>query len=474
MRLSAVFFTLGLFLLVLALAMVIPCLAAYAVGETEIGFAFFGAAIFTTFVGGGLVLSLTGPTRRSGVREAVILLVLAWTVLPLFAMIPMLASGWPGEFLPAFFEAVSALTTSGATQYQDGSGAPSSIILWRSILHWIGGFGGLLAAAAVLTGVAATALPVHTVIVPHLERDALLARLMPMGLVLGPAYMLLTLLIIIGLLVSGLSPFDALCLGLSAIATGGASARGAEISLYQSGFVEITVMVAVMIGAISFATHTAAMRGKINAYTKDPETLWLLGTVTVVVIALWAFGRDVDAWAGAFTALSLVTTSGYYHDGALGGLPPALVFTLVLLGGSIISTAGGIKMMRMIMLWNQSRRELSRLARPHSIAHRRVLGRPITAALLEPVWVYFVALATAITFLALMLSFALPSFEMAAGAAVAAITNTGPSFHLAFPDAPGYGEFSNLGLGTLCVGMILGRIEIIALPILLTGSFWRF
>ncbi len=474
MRLSAVFFTLGLFLLVLGGTMLIPAFAAFVEGERVLGFAFLGTILSISFVGGGLVLALRGPSRRSGVREAVMLLVLAWAVLPAFAMLPAYAAGWPGDLMSAYFEAVSALTTTGASQYQEASGAPAAILLWRSLLHWIGGFGGLLAAAAVLTGVMPTALPVQTVIVPQLEREALLARLLPMGRVLGPAYVLLTLGIIVFLMLSGLDAFDALCLGLSAIATGGTSAQGAEISLYGLAPVELVVVIAMMIGAISFATHTTALRGKINAYAKDPEAVWLMGVVGAAVLALWAFESTMDAWPAAFQTLSLVTTSGYIHEGAIGGLPPALIFTLVLLGGSIVSTAGGIKMMRLILLWRQSRRELSRLARPHSISHARIHGRPVTAAMLEPVWVYFIALVTAIMFLALILSLSLPSFEMAAGAAVAMLSNTGPAFHLAFPEAQGYGEFSPLALAAMSVGMILGRIEILALPILLTGSFWRF
>ena len=144
MRLSAVFFTLGLFLLILAGAMVIPALAAFAEGERALAVNFLGTALSASFAGGGLVLALSGPRRRSGVREAVMLLILAWAVLPAFAMLPAYASGWPGTLMQAYFEAVSALTTTGASQYQQASGAPNAILLWRSLLHWIGGFGGVL------------------------------------------------------------------------------------------------------------------------------------------------------------------------------------------------------------------------------------------------------------------------------------------------------------------------------------------
>lgn len=474
MRLTAVFYTLGLCLLVLGVAMVVPVPVALGEGEPELAWIFLGSALATGFAGGCLVIALQGERRGSGVREAILLLVLAWSVLPLFAMLPLLLTNHPGSLIAAYFETVSALTTTGATQYHAVPEVPISIILWRSVLHWIGGFGGLLVAAAVLTGVTPTALPVQSVIVPHLERGALLARMVPLAKVLAPAYVLLTLIIVVGLLIAGLPAFDAICLGFSVLATGGVSAQGADISVYGLGLVEAVVMFGMMLGALSFATHTTALRGKWRAYTTDPEAVWLMGIVVAAVIALLIFGLETEAWPSAFTAMALVTTSGYVHGDAIGGFPPALIFTLVLLGGSIVSTAGGIKMMRLILLWKQSQREITRLARPHSISKLEVLGRPVTGRMLEPVWVYLVALMTAITFLALILSFSLPNFELAAGAAVAALSNTGPAFHMAFPDAAGYGEFPPAALLAMCVGMILGRIEVLAVPILLTGLFWRY
>ncbi len=474
MRFAAVFFTLGIFLLVLSGLALVPAVMAFVQGAVGLAGEFLGMALFAGFVGGALVIALSGPRRRSGIREAVLLLLLAWMILPAFAMIPAYLAGWPGNLAGAYFEAVSALTTTGATQYQADSGAPAAILLWRSLLHWIGGLGGLLAAAAVLTGVTPTALPVQGVIVPHLEREALVARLLPIGIVLAPAYGVLTLVVVVLLLASGLAPFDAACLGLSAIATGGTSAEGPIVSLYGLAPVELVIVLAMSAGAISFASHTAALRGNFRAYARDPELIALFAVVFAAGLAAWALGRPTGAWPHTFQILSLATTSGYVHEGAVGSLPPALVFTLVLLGGSIISTAGGIKMMRLVLLWRQSRRELRHLAHPSSVARERVQGRALTATMVEPVWIYFVALTTAITFLALFLSLSLPSFEMAAGAAVAMLANTGPSLHLAFPGAPGFGEFSGAALIAMSFGMILGRIEVLALPILLTGSFWRF
>jgi len=474
MRFAAVFFTLGIFLLALAGLALVPALLAFAQGDVVLAAEFVGTAMFSGFVGGGFVIALSGPRRRSGVREAVLLLLLAWIVLPIFAMIPGYLSGWPGSLAQAYFEAVSALTTTGATQYHEASGAPDAILLWRSLLHWIGGLGGLLAAAAVLTGVAPTSLPVQSVIVPQLEREALVARLLPIGLVLAPAYALITLVVVVLLSFSGLAPFDAVCLGLSAIATGGTSAEGPVISVYGLAPVELTIVLAMTAGAISFATHTSAIRGDWRAYARDPEVIALLGVVLVAGLAAWALGRTAAAWPHAFQILSLATTSGYIHEDAMGSLPPALIFMLVLLGGSIISTAGGIKMMRIVLLWRQAQHELRHLAHPNSISSERVQGRALSAKMVEPVWIYFVALVTAITFLALFLSLSLPSFDMAAGASVAMLANTGPSLHLAFPDAPGYGEFGTGALMAMSFGMILGRIEVLALPILLTGSFWRF
>ncbi len=474
MRLSAIFFTFGLLCLMLAVAMVIPMLTALGEGNNAIALSFAGTAVLAAFIGGGFALSLSGAQRTSGVREAVALMVLAWAGLPLFAMLPAYVAGWPGDLMSAYFEAVSALTTTGASQYQADSGLPPSLILWRSILHWMGGFGGLVIAVAVLTGVAPTALPVQTISIPHLEREALLARLVPVAQILAPIYLILTIVVVAALTIGGTAPFDALCLTLSAVATGGVSAQGATLSNYGSGWLELVVLVTLMIGAISFATHRLALPLRPHFYLRDIEAVWLMGLITVAIVLVWLFAGNAETWPAAFTVVALVTTSGFHHANAIGELPPALVLTLVLIGGSIVSTAGGIKIMRIILLLKQSAREVRRIARPHGIARDTVYGRQVNPQLLEPVWIYFIALATAVTFLTVMLTLSLPNFEWAAGAAIAAISNTGPALHVAFPEAPGYGAFSDSALAALCAGMILGRIEILALPILLTGSFWRF
>lgn len=474
MRLSAIFFTFGLLCLALAGAMLFPMVTALGEGNTSLAVSFAATAVLAAFIGGGFALSLSGATRTSGVREAIALMVLAWAVLPVFAMLPAYAAGWPADMMSAYFEAVSALTTTGASQYQADTGMPPSLILWRSILHWMGGFGGLVAAVAVLTGVAPTALPVQTITIPHLERDALLARLAPVARVLAPIYGVLSLLILIALIVGGTAPFDALCLTLSAVATGGVSAQGASLSVYHSGWLEVVVTVALLLGAVSFTSHRLAWPTRPKMYLRDIEAMWLAGFIIVGILLVWLFQSEAEAWPEAFTVISLITTSGFHHAGAIGQLPASFVLTLVLLGGSIVSTTGGIKMMRVILLLKQSNRELHRISRPHGIARNTVYGRQVNPVLLEPVWIYFVALATAVTLLTVVLAMYMPSFEWAAGAAISALSNTGPALHIAFPDAPGYGDLSSPALVALCVGMILGRVEILALPILLTGSFWRF
>ncbi len=474
MRLSAIFFTFGLLCLALAAAMLIPMLTAIGERNYEIALSFAGTAVLAAFIGGGFALSLSGATRASGVREAVALMVLAWALLPVFAMLPAYAAGWPNDILSAYFEAVSALTTTGASQYQADTGMPPSLVLWRSVLHWMGGFGGIVVAVAVLTGVAPTALPVQTITIPHLERGALLARLAPVARVIAPIYGILTLIIFAFLTVGGTAPFDALCLTLSAIATGGVSAQGSAISIYGSPWLEVVVAIALLLGAMSFTTHRSAFPNKIKPYLRDIEAVWLIGFVIVGVLLVWWFQTKTESWPAAFTVLSLITTAGYHDESAMGQLPASFVLTLVLIGGSIVSTAGGIKMMRIILLLKQSGRELHRIARPHGIARNTVYGRQVNPVLLEPVWIYFVGLATAITLLTVVLALYLPSFEWAAGAAIAALSNTGPALHIAFPDAPGYGQMADPALIALCAGMILGRVEILALPILLTGSFWRF
>ncbi len=475
-----VLYLFGLILTVLAVLMLFPILAAGAYGETTQATAFTAASSATIFVGVGLVLGLRGAKRRAGMRSAVLLIILAWCLTPLFAAIPFYTTGSASTFTDAIFESVSGLTTTGATILSSIDDQPRSILLWRSLLQWVGGFGTLLTTVGVFSVLTFGSLPVFTPTIRVGDSLSVLERLRPILRLLLPTYAILTLLCVIALWLTGVPNFDALLLALSTISTGGFSPSDGTLGQLIPPSTQLFIAIFMIIGAMNFALHAEGFRLRFRHYGEEPEVGYLLLLIAIVGLMLVVLSAPTDDYvnqfgSSLFNATSFLTTTGYSLGGreSLSAVPPVFILAICVLGGSAMSTAGGVKIVRFILLFRHSLAELKRLAHPHGVMRIHYARRAVARPLLSGLWIYFVALTALIGFVAIIVSLGGYDFQTSLSAAAAMTSNAGPVF-----DYTQSGGFSIAGLPafikwSLSAAMICGRVEILALLPLFNRSYWQ-
>jgi len=442
------------------------------------------AALIT--LGTGLLLWLVGhPWRRElKIRDGILLVVLAWTLLPGFAALPLLIH-LPGlSVADAYFEAMSGLTATGATVLSGLDALPHSINLWRAQLHWIGGLGVIVLVTAVLPLLGVGGRQMFKAETPTPMKDQKLTpRMAETAKGLWLVYVILTVACILVLWVLGMSFFDAVVHAFSILGLGGFSSHDASLAYFDSLPLEIAVGVFALIAGINFATHFAVLRGRrFSFYRHDPEIRWFLGFVLAsgVILAVLLWSRDIfldfpSALRYAlFNTISVATTLGfsttdYGHWPFFAGL--WLMF-LCSFSTSAGSTGGGIKMMRAILLYKQVYRELQKLIHPHAQIPMRLGDNVVPNKIVYAVLAFLFIYVASIVSLSFVLSFTGLDVLTSFSAIVACINNTGPGLGEVGP-AHTYAVLNDFQTTVCTFAMLLGRLELFTLLVVLTPAFWR-
>lgn len=487
MRYGTSFANLGWLLLICSAALAVISLVAVLIGEGDAARAFFGAGLMSAFAGGASVFSLRGLVRNPDRRELLLTLVLGWSVVPVFAGMPFLLSGAAGSFADAYFEAVSGLTTTGATLMRDLDALPRTMVLWRAVLQWFGGFATLAAVIAIFPILNIGGMVLFSNRLPHGEGESVTDRVRGVVLATWQVYVLLTLFCMMLLWITGVPFFDGICLAFSTISSGGFTPRGGSLEIYTSPWTRIVLIPFMIIAAVNFTLHRAFLGNRPMVYKRDPEVGRFL---VVILLATLLFASSLETGLGAgggkfslgeglltglFTAVSMVSTTGFVSSDTLTfPLTPALlIMPLILIGGCTGSTAGGLKLMRVWMLTQHGDREFWRLAHPHGVVNKLYSGIPVSDAAIVSVWAFFILFVLTLCGITLALTAIGLDLQSAVGAASAALSNTGPSLALMSPDLAGYWAIPELGRWILSFAMIMGRLEVLPFLVLLTPLFWR-
>ena len=477
MSAAHIVFVLGWLLLALVALMVVPIALAAALSETLALEAFLIAGGIIGFGGGTLVAAFRGRAFAADRKHALTILLCAWTCLPVFAAIPILIAT-PLPLSAGIFEAVSAFTTTGASALPRLVDMPQSIILWRALLQWAGGLLTLVSAIAIL-------LPIYggegfELRGSETGGDTGGARKQSSYAlrVILPLYGGLTAACLVLLLFARIPAFDALCLALSTVSTGGFMPRDGTIALYGSAMAELVLSVFMFFGAVSiFWTHTL-LGGRFGPAAASREPLYVAGLIALgglaITTLLWIRFPAFDAaWVqylslGLAAAASLVTTTGFpVSEDAFGLIPFMLLVVVCAIGAGRLSTAGGIRVSRFTMMLSQSFNELNQLLFPHGIHPSTRAAGTLRRVTISTIWALFFLTMIVLAMLILLLATTGISFQGAMLAAVTALSNAGPFYeigrvaHLS-ADAPAIGDMSPLAHALLCVAMILGRMELLA------------
>jgi trk system potassium uptake protein TrkH len=474
----------GSVLTLFALFFALPILAALIYGEPASLQAFAIGAVATATAG----LLLQGGTRRYRhdlkPRDAYLLVSVTWLTVTAFAALPLLLTLHGLSFTRAYFEAMSGLSTTGATVLTSIDQLPHSINLWRHALSWLGGMGIIVLAVAVLPLLGVGGMQLYRSGAPGTVKDAKLApRIVETAKVLWYVYAGLTLACGLALWSAGMSLFDAICHAFSTLSLGGFSTHDANIGFYDSPLIEFILIVFMLIAAMNFATHFIALRkGDFDAYRRDPEVRWMLLWIIVSCFALAAFVFSQGVYPNFFLSLrhagfnvvSIATGGGFFSTdyAAWPVFAPTWMLFLSSVCASTGSTGGGIKMFRSLILIKQSVREMFILVHPQAVAPLKISGNVVpngvAYAVLAFIFLYFMTIAV-LTFAMLVSGM---DFMSSWSAVVACINNVGPALGVVGPGS-NYGVLSDFQTWLCTAAMFLGRIEIITFAVLFTPTFWR-
>lgn len=392
------------------------------------------------------------------------------------AALPLYALGGFSTIDLALFEAVSGITTTGATVLEDFSNVPAAVLLFRALLQWLGGALTLLTAVLVLAPFGVLSTPIN-ITIPGYERDDLAKSVWATARHILPTYVLLTLICMILLWLSGIEGFDALCLSFSAISTGGFMPGEGNIASYGSVPAEVVLCFFMIVGATSVLSHRAFLLRVPGSHADNQES-WLLGAVVigaaVILVFLHAISQPSgEGWdvlrTGIFRAVSLVTTTGFDNaQTGTAGIPFAVILVLCSIGGAAFSTAGGLKVFRVFSMVTQAHRELKRLIHPRGITKAQSAGKPIDVQIMKTIWSMFFVFVLAMGVVSIVLGAEGVPVEQAVIAAVSSLSNTGPAIQMTALDAietstVHYGQMSAFPLLVLSGAMILGRIEFVVM-----------
>ena len=503
----AAFLQLPLFLLlvgVFSASMIVPAAYGLYVRELDAARAFFYAGVlgFTFFA--LIAIAHAGRAPRHGALGPLMSLFSAFVFLPVLLAIPMIEALPTTRFINVYVEMVSAITTTGATLFDDPARLSGTLHLWRAQVGWMGGLLMWIAASAILAPLHLGGFEVTAQAEPG-RRDQSRgspqaaidprARLVRVTRVLLPIYVGLTLLLWILQVFSGQPPLVAICHAMSIMATSGISPVGG-VEVAQVGVIGEAVMLMFMFFALSrltFSTDTVtATQGELLT---DPEFRIALiigiGVPLAIFARHWIGAYDVAAfenmaqvglalWGAVFTVVSFLTTTGFVSEHWAGaqswsGLetPGLVLMGLALVGGGVATTAGGVKLLRVFALYLNGVREMERLVHPNSVSGAGTAGRRLQSNGAFIAWIFFMLFALSLALVTLMLTLAGVGFEDAMVMSVAALSTTGPLMEHAATTPIALNELSSTAKTVLSGAMVLGRLETLAIIALLTPDLWR-
>jgi len=472
----------GLLLVSFALTLLVPLILSWWWNDGA-NSAYDEAFLLTLAVGVALWWPARHERRELKVRDGFLMVVLVWTVLPVFASMPLLFQ-LGVSFTDAYFEAMSGLTTTGSTVLSNLDTLPASINLWRGMLVWLGGMGLIVLAVAILPLLGIGGRQMFKAETPGPMKDSQLTpRMTQTAKGLWGVYAVVTLLCILSLRWAGMSWFDAVMHSFSTMGLGGFSSHDASFGHWNSPVIEAVTIVFMLLAGMNFATMFLALHGRsFQPYLRDPEARWFLAvtlaSVFGIAIYLWLQGTYPNFLTAlrhsAFNLVSIATTTGFASVDF--NLWPAFAPLWMLFLSSFVtsagSTGGGIKMIRAIILYKQVYRELLRAMHPNVVWPVRIGGNPVPHNILFAVLAFSFMYMTSIATLTLLLSFSGLDIVTAFSAVVASINNTGPGLNQVGP-ATTYEVLTDFQTWVCTFAMLLGRLEIFTLLVVLTPAFWR-
>jgi len=482
-RVLPILHVLGLVILIFAFTMLLPLAVSFIWRDAALG-AYDEAFLITVASGLFIWLFTRHKKRELQTRDGFLLVVLVWAALPAFAALPLLYS-IPGlSFTDAYFETSSGLSTTGATVLTGLDALPPSINLWRHFLNWLGGMGIIVLAVAILPMLGIGGRQIFKAETPGPMKDSKLTpRIADTAKSLWLVYAAITLACIVALKIAGMSWFDAVCHAFATMGLGGFSTHDASVGYFNSPVIEAVLIFFMLVAAMNFATHFLAYRSRsLHVYRTDPEAFPMLVLVVIscigVALYIWQAGTYPSYWTAlrhvSFNLVSLATDCGFASaDFNLWPIfAPLWMLFLSCVTANSGSTGGGIKMIRSLLLFKQSQRELQRQIHPTAVLPIKLQGIAVSNQVVFAVQVFVMLYISSVIALTLILVASGLDFISAFSAIIACINNAGPGLNQVGP-ATNYSGLTDFQTWVCTFTMLLGRLELMTLFVLFTRTFWR-
>lgn len=473
---------LGLLLMMFSLTMLPPILISV-IFDDRTWLPFVEGFALTLFAG----VLCWAPVHRSRkelrLRDGFLVVAAFWTVLGTFGAAPLyFADALSLSVTDAVFESMSGLTTTGATVLTGLDDLPKSLLYYRQQLQWLGGMGIIVLAVAILPMLGVGGMQLYRAETPGPVKDTKLTpRITETAKALWYVYLGFTLSCMVAYIAAGMGWFDALCHAFSTVAIGGFSTHDASIGYFDSVAIDIVAIVFMFLAGINFSLHFFAWRYvSVKHYAKDPEFRAysaILASLCVIVVAVllqygWYDSTSRNFVDGVFQAVSIGTTTGFTTTdfSAWPAALPVLLIFASFIGGSAGSTAGGIKVIRWLLIYKQGMREIMRLVHPSAEIPVKLGNKAVGYRVVDAVWGFFsVYIVVFGAMMVLMMSTG--ADQVTAFSAVAAsLNNLGPGLG---DVSAGFMTMSDTAKWIAVAGMLLGRLEIFTLLVLITPMFWR-
>ncbi len=476
---KTVFFTLGVLQIILGISMSIPIIIQFIFNELDSSF--ISSSIICIIFGVLFFLSNLDHEKKLNLPQAFLLTALSWISIAIFGSLPFVFSELNLSITDSFFESISGITTTGSTIIINLNEAPKSILLWRAILQWLGGIGIIV--------MAITLMPIMNVGGMQLFKtsskdtaEKILPKSKQITIRLIIIYLIFTILCCLFYNIFGMSLFDSVTHSMTTLATGGFSNYNESIGYFNSASIEITSVVFIVLGSIPFIAYIKFLNGDKKIFISDTQIITFIKIIFFSIIFLYIYLvifnkslSEVSLRSISFNVISILTGTGYITKDfdQWGNFPLVFFLILMFIGGCAGSTACGIKIFRVQLLFRFIVNELKKIIYPRGIFIIKYDNNNIDEKFMSSV-ISFIYLYIFIFFIiAALLSLTGLDFTTSISAAATSISNVGPGLGETIGPNGNFSKLSNISKWILSLSMILGRLELFAILVLFIPSFWR-
>jgi len=475
LALNRIILWLGNSILALVVLMIIAAMLGLAMGEINHAGTLGATAVACALIGSIMVFITRKMLASESLAEALMFLVMFWLIIPIFGAVPYYATNEVPSLVSAYFEAVSAITTTGASSL-DPDSLPRTLHIYRSLLQWAGGVIVATFAVVILAALNLQGTGVHRSFLFTLRKGELFQHLSSVARVIASIYLIISTVCFVILLLSGTSLFEAFCLSLTSVSTGGLTPSSQPLNFYVNSAGTFALCLSCLLGAINVAVIWDAIRNvtwrdvrRLISNVEHRALIFVIGFLILVA----SFYTDFNHVLTVIPEAVFFATSTGYDQHVLGVemVPPVILISLALVGGSALSTTGGLKLIRVLLLFKHVDTDMDRLTHPSRVVPVIFRARQLPDRAFLSIWMYFFGYTLVFGAGILALAATGIAFPTAVAASAASVSNMGPLLDATLPQQ-GFESFTSAQMSIATMLMLIGRVEVLAAFAFLSPRLW--